>query len=1428
MTRTQHSYSIRLSVEQGGKVKAELADIGASGERSFQRIRASSNDASRGLESLTSRATSLQTNISRLTGIIAGLTAAGGLTALANRAITAADAIGKTADRIGVGVESLQALRYAADSAGVSQQTLEMALQRFTRRTAEAAQGTGEAKAALRELGISARDAGGNVRDTEDLLLDAADALKGVENQSDRVRLAFKLFDSQGVKLLQMLQNGSEAMRETMQRARDLGIVLEEELIRNAEEARNELDTLAKVLDANLSRALLDLAPAISDASTWLADLASDGGVAYEKFKAIVTGDTNFENLSLRAVAATVREYREEVEALQKIIQVNETHRDLFTGRDRMSDGALEGMKAKLAEKERILAQWSAKLAMMRAQSGSNKPAGAPPADNLPDPEAAKAAARELARIESALQDDLEKLRSAGLSKRQLLEESHTEALLKLRDLRDKALTDAERARIDQAMESQYERYRLERAKLVAVEREYLAELKSEIALHQQVIDGKIPLEELTRRLAEAEREAAIQKELSNTLSETGIQLGSEQARELERLIRAKEQATRTTEEMTEAEEKAAKAAKKAADEHKKALEAYEKSLNAPFERAAEGIQNVLTDAFESAFDGSLRSADDVADAMKRIFIRAAAEIAAAMVIRPVIGSVMGSVGLGGVAQSMGLSAPSITGLSGGGAGSLFNIASTGSDLFSAFGGSFGLQTSGIGGAINAFGASNLGMASLTPQFYVPSMGMTVTGSELAAIQSGLGFELPATQVGTAVTPGSSMLGAGTAMGYLGAAGLGYGVGSMVFGSQEAGIGGALGSAAGYGIGSSMGTILGMAGGPVGMVLGTLAGSFIGDLFGDDEPSPPAITVFFNGMEHPWAGSNHVNIGNLTSTRNADTPVDAVIAMSEGLRGLITQGGFTLGEDYTVHELGHVGWHAEKGYSDSATGFGWTAENFGQTMLGLFGGNLANGTIQGAAPALKNALNNASDYTEMERILTEWSAGRDQMLAVLEGVWAEPTDAMTQAEAAVQALSSQFDQMAANADLYNIALEEVDAAEAHAKEQMRSQWQSEIEDQLLQLTDPYGFALKQLQEQQAGQIKAAEAVEMGAQALSDLHTAQLEALREQYRIIPEVASEDVTAAERAALQWAEGIRRDLLGVMDPMALAFEELDDWYTEQLAQAEQYQQQTGDLTALYRARQHAIQEEYAQIAPALDEEALDSLDAQQRQALQWSESIRRELLGMTDPRAQALEELERWYAEQQSLAEQHQQQTLELTELYLTKKQAIEEQYAEQAVATANGVSVRMQSALQGINNTLLGLETGNLSTLTQAEQLDLARTAYNGVVQRAYNGDIDAITQLPNLAQGYLTEARDQYASGAGYKSIFDSVRQDLSGLLPSNQSTPAAESDALRNEVSELRADVAFLTQTVERQTQQLIAAGKEQAASATTASLSQLRASQLS
>ena len=119
-----------------------------------------------------------------------------------------------------------------------------MALQRFTRRAAEAAQGTGEAKDALAQMGIALRDQSGNLRRSEDLLADVADAFARIEDPAERVRLAFKLFDSEGVALVNLLRDGSGALEEMRDRARDLGIVLDEHLVRDAERARTELDTL--------------------------------------------------------------------------------------------------------------------------------------------------------------------------------------------------------------------------------------------------------------------------------------------------------------------------------------------------------------------------------------------------------------------------------------------------------------------------------------------------------------------------------------------------------------------------------------------------------------------------------------------------------------------------------------------------------------------------------------------------------------------------------------------------------------------------------------------------------------------------------------------------------------------------------------------------------------------------------------------------------------------------------------------------------------------------------------------------------------------------------------------------------------------------------------------------------------------------------
>jgi hypothetical protein len=164
MARRTHTYAIRLAVEGGGQVKAELIAVGQSGEQSLKRIETAGEHASGGLKGLGRQGELLRTGIRTLGGALAGVATVGALAALVDRSISAADAIGETVSKIGVGVQALQELRFAASLAGVEQQTLDIALQRFVRRVAEAANGTGEAKDALAQMGIALRDQSGNLR----------------------------------------------------------------------------------------------------------------------------------------------------------------------------------------------------------------------------------------------------------------------------------------------------------------------------------------------------------------------------------------------------------------------------------------------------------------------------------------------------------------------------------------------------------------------------------------------------------------------------------------------------------------------------------------------------------------------------------------------------------------------------------------------------------------------------------------------------------------------------------------------------------------------------------------------------------------------------------------------------------------------------------------------------------------------------------------------------------------------------------------------------------------------------------------------------------------------------------------------------------------------------------------------------------------
>ncbi len=171
----------------------------------------------------------------------AGTAAAAAFAKIASDNISAFDKLAKVSGKIGVSVENLSALAHAAELSGVNQDTLNMALQRFSRRVAEAAQGSGVLAKVMEEQGIALRDSNGHMRDTTDILDDYANAIQNAGSDQERLLLAFKAFDSEGAALVNMLKNGSAGLREMTSEAQRLGIVIDGTTAKRAEEFNDQL-----------------------------------------------------------------------------------------------------------------------------------------------------------------------------------------------------------------------------------------------------------------------------------------------------------------------------------------------------------------------------------------------------------------------------------------------------------------------------------------------------------------------------------------------------------------------------------------------------------------------------------------------------------------------------------------------------------------------------------------------------------------------------------------------------------------------------------------------------------------------------------------------------------------------------------------------------------------------------------------------------------------------------------------------------------------------------------------------------------------------------------------------------------------------------------------------------------------------------------
>lgn len=178
------------------------------------------------------------------------------------------DKIGKAGKRLGITVEELSALRFAASESGLEFETLAKAASKALQAMSREAE-KGAAWVHVGRLNIQLRDTNGNVRSLTELLPDLARGIESAGSQADQLQLAQKFFGREGgdqfVTLLRESGGFIENLAVQTERARRLGVIFTEDQVTKLTAYR---DAIGRVKEAWLGlrvKLATEVAPVLAD-----------------------------------------------------------------------------------------------------------------------------------------------------------------------------------------------------------------------------------------------------------------------------------------------------------------------------------------------------------------------------------------------------------------------------------------------------------------------------------------------------------------------------------------------------------------------------------------------------------------------------------------------------------------------------------------------------------------------------------------------------------------------------------------------------------------------------------------------------------------------------------------------------------------------------------------------------------------------------------------------------------------------------------------------------------------------------------------------------------------------------------------------------------------------------------------------------------
>ena len=158
---------------------------------------------------------------------LGGLGGAGSLVGIVRGFGASGDSIAKAADRLGLEIERYQELLYGAQASGF--EGFDQSIRTLNQRIGDAVSGNKDLKQLFSDMGISLHDANGEVRTAGDLLPDIAEAFRVNESAITRTSIATKLFEAEGVGMINMLAGGRAGLAALSAEAQKNGVLTEEQ-----------------------------------------------------------------------------------------------------------------------------------------------------------------------------------------------------------------------------------------------------------------------------------------------------------------------------------------------------------------------------------------------------------------------------------------------------------------------------------------------------------------------------------------------------------------------------------------------------------------------------------------------------------------------------------------------------------------------------------------------------------------------------------------------------------------------------------------------------------------------------------------------------------------------------------------------------------------------------------------------------------------------------------------------------------------------------------------------------------------------------------------------------------------------------------------------------------------------------------------------